>query len=161
MKIRQWLFELLRKQRVRDGRTDARTDGRENSIPPTNKVCGGYNEGTRVVTSFSQLLPNGSYLLPVLTRSSPKPNAANPSPHWCFWWNLIMICQLISEIFMFESVEGRTDRGRLASHTISSPWAFGSGKLKIDFLLSQPKHMLWVLKGTISMIHFFWVPKIC
>ena len=32
----------------RDGRTDARTDGRtdgqrENSIPPTNKVCGGYN----------------------------------------------------------------------------------------------------------------------
>ena len=27
-----------------DGRTDGRTDGqRENSIPPTNKVCGGYN----------------------------------------------------------------------------------------------------------------------
>ena len=31
------------------GRTDARTDGRtdgqrENSIPPTNKVCGGYNK---------------------------------------------------------------------------------------------------------------------
>ena len=26
-----------------DGRTDGRTDGqRENSIPPTNKVCGGY-----------------------------------------------------------------------------------------------------------------------
>ena len=32
-----------------DGRTDARTHGqtdgqRENSIPPTNKVCGGYNK---------------------------------------------------------------------------------------------------------------------
>ena len=28
-----------------DGRTDTRTDGqRENSIPPTNKVCGGYND---------------------------------------------------------------------------------------------------------------------
>ena len=28
-----------------DGQTDGRTDGqRENSIPPTNKVCGGYNE---------------------------------------------------------------------------------------------------------------------
>ena len=28
-----------------DGQTDARTDGqRENSIPPTNKVCGGYNK---------------------------------------------------------------------------------------------------------------------
>ena len=27
-----------------DARTDWRTDGqRENSIPPTNKVCGGYN----------------------------------------------------------------------------------------------------------------------
>ena len=27
------------------GRTDARTDGQhENSIPTTNKVCGGYNE---------------------------------------------------------------------------------------------------------------------
>ena len=26
-----------------DGQTDGRTDGqRENSIPPTNKVCGGY-----------------------------------------------------------------------------------------------------------------------
>ena len=33
-----------------DGRTDARTDAwthgqRENSIPPTNKVCGGYKYG--------------------------------------------------------------------------------------------------------------------
>ena len=28
-----------------DGHTDARTDGQcENSIPPTNKVCGGYNQ---------------------------------------------------------------------------------------------------------------------
>ena len=49
MKIQQWLFELLRKQSVTDGRTDRRTDARtdgqrENSIPPTNKVCGGYNE---------------------------------------------------------------------------------------------------------------------
>ena len=36
-----------------DGRTDARTDGRthgqrENSIPPTNKVCGGYNNYIKV-----------------------------------------------------------------------------------------------------------------
>ena len=34
------------------GRTDARTDGRthgqrENSIPPTNKVCGGYKESSK------------------------------------------------------------------------------------------------------------------
>ena len=31
------------KETKRYGRTDARTDAqRENSIPPTNKVCGGY-----------------------------------------------------------------------------------------------------------------------
>ena len=37
------------KETKRYGRTDAQTDGRthgqrENSIPPTNKVCGGYND---------------------------------------------------------------------------------------------------------------------
>ena len=32
------------KEAKRYGRTDARTHGqREYSIPPTNKVCGGYN----------------------------------------------------------------------------------------------------------------------
>ena len=32
------------KETKRYGRTDAQTDGqRENSIPITNKVCGGYN----------------------------------------------------------------------------------------------------------------------
>ena len=30
---------------------------------------------------------------------------------------------------------------------------------KINFLISQPKHMLWVLKRTISMRRFFWAPK--
>ena len=34
-----------RKDGGTDGRTDGRTDGQsENSIPPTNKVCGGYNK---------------------------------------------------------------------------------------------------------------------
>ena len=33
------------KETKRNERTDGRTDGqRENSIPPTNKVCGGYNK---------------------------------------------------------------------------------------------------------------------
>ena len=33
------------KETKRYGWTDARTDGqRENSIPPTKKVCGGYNK---------------------------------------------------------------------------------------------------------------------
>ena len=30
-----------------------------------------------------------------------------------------------------------------------------SAKLKIIFLVSQPKHMLWVLKRTVSMRRFF------
>ena len=70
----------------------------------------------------------------ILIRSGPKPNAVNPPPQWCFWWNLITISRLISEIFMFESVDRRTDRRTdgcpLDSHPISSPWAFGSGELK-------------------------------
>ena len=34
-----------------------------------------------------------------------------------------------------------------------------SGKQKNNFLISQPKHMLWVLKRTVSMRRFFWAPK--
>ena len=30
---------------------------------------------------------------------------------------------------------------------------------KSNFLINQPKHMLWVLKRTISMRRFFWAPK--
>ena len=42
------VIKETKRYRRTDGRTDARTDGRtdgqrENSIPPTNKVCGGYN----------------------------------------------------------------------------------------------------------------------
>ena len=33
-----------------DGQTHGRTDGqRENSIPPTNKVCGGYKKITEII----------------------------------------------------------------------------------------------------------------
>ena len=46
----------------------------------------------------------------VLIWSYPKPNAINPPPQWCFWWNLIMIGRLVSEIFMFESVDAHKDR---------------------------------------------------
>ena len=86
----------------------------------------------------------------VLIRSGPKPNAANPLPQWCFWLNLIMIGLLVSEIFMFESVDGRmdgrtngrTDGRRLESHTISSPWAFGSGELTTDLFANLPIKMI-------------------
>ena len=30
---------------------------------------------------------------------------------------------------------------------------------KINILISQSKHMLWALKRTVSMRHFFWAPK--
>ena len=30
---------------------------------------------------------------------------------------------------------------------------------KNSFPISQPKHMLWVLKRTVSMKLFFWAPK--
>ena len=30
---------------------------------------------------------------------------------------------------------------------------------KINFLISQQKHILWVLKRTVSMRRFFWAPK--
>ena len=36
------------KKTKRYGRTDGRMDGRENSIPTTNKVCGGYNNNCNV-----------------------------------------------------------------------------------------------------------------
>ena len=34
-----------------------------------------------------------------------------------------------------------------------------SAKSKINFLITQQKDMLWVLKRTISMRWFFWAPK--
>ena len=46
------------------GRTDARTDGqRENSIPPTNKVCGGYKQRENIPSTIFQLYRDGSYFL--------------------------------------------------------------------------------------------------
>ena len=30
---------------------------------------------------------------------------------------------------------------------------------KNDFLISQPKHTLWVVKRTVSLRQFFWAPK--
>ena len=61
----------------------------------------------------------------------------NPQPKWWFRWSLITISQLVTEIFLSESVNwhtnGRTNRRLLESQPISSPRAFGSGELKIEF----------------------------
>ena len=50
------------KETKRYGRTDARTDGptdgqRENSIPPTNKVCGGYNYPSIDIMNLKFFIP--------------------------------------------------------------------------------------------------------
>ena len=43
-----------------DVRTDGRTDGqRENSIPPTNKVCGGYNN---IINMVRKLKPTSLFI---------------------------------------------------------------------------------------------------
>ena len=63
------------KETKRYERTDRRTDGRtdrqrENSIPPTNKVCGGYNNhALTVVMRRLQLTEHGSYLRDIVPRS--------------------------------------------------------------------------------------------
>ena len=55
------------KETKRYGRTDGRTHGqRENSIPPTNKVCGGYNENSipptnKVCGGYNYVLQLRSY----------------------------------------------------------------------------------------------------
>ena len=45
----------------RYGHTDGRSDNVKTVYPPTNTVCGGYNEGTRVLTRFSPLLVYGNF----------------------------------------------------------------------------------------------------
>ena len=49
---------------------------------------------------------------------------------------------------------------------IDLPWKLGQGRtpdksveLKINFLISQAKHILWVLKRPVSMRGFLWAPK--
>ena len=50
-----------------DTRTDARTDGqRENSIPPTNKVCGGYNYCLMQVKSIAETFTKLPIIIKIL-----------------------------------------------------------------------------------------------
>ena len=57
------------KETKRYGRTDARTDGqRENSIPPTNKVCGGYNTDGRTHGWMDARTDNVKTVYPLQTK---------------------------------------------------------------------------------------------
>ena len=50
-------------------------------------------------------------------------------------------------------------RVKLAHEILARPLVKSGALLKIYFLISQPKHMLWVLKRTVSMRRFFLAPK--
>ena len=58
MKFHQWVFKILKKQNVTDGRTDGHTDGRtdgqrENSIPPLKlRFGGGYKYVYPCISQF-------------------------------------------------------------------------------------------------------------
>ena len=64
----------------RDGRTDGRTHGRtdgqrENSIPPTNKVCGGYNKINSTQTGQTTKKSNKPKVLSLKPKKSSPSNA--------------------------------------------------------------------------------------
>ena len=48
MKFYQRFFKILRKQNVTDTRSDGRSDNVKTVYPPTNIVCGGYNNTTKL-----------------------------------------------------------------------------------------------------------------
>ena len=51
------------KETKRYGRTDGRTDGqRENSLPPTNKVCGGYKLQTKFAGGINNSISTKHYI---------------------------------------------------------------------------------------------------
>ena len=52
----------------------------------------------------------------------------------------------------------RTCGGQYISKCLDRP-PDKSAYWKIIFFISHPKHMLWVLKRTVSMWRFFWAPK--
>ena len=54
----------IKKQNVTDGHTHARTDGqRENSIPTTNKVGGGYNNCENSIPTTNKVWGGGIIIL--------------------------------------------------------------------------------------------------
>ena len=69
----------------------------------------------------------------VLIRYAPKPNTANPLPHWWYLWNLIKIGSLALEIYLFKCVDDRrrTTNARALLYYKLTLWAFGSGELKM------------------------------
>ena len=74
-----------------------------------------------------------------------------------------MIGQLVSETLMFESVDARTDGHRLKFHTISSPWAFGSGELINSIIHEHSSKIIFIILTAIviTVLSLNTVPITC
>ena len=86
-----------RKDGRTDGQTDGRTDGqRENSIPPTNKVCGGYNYPAckELIPDTSKATPQVSVLVIMFAFGTRHVPQLNPFPA------IHNFCCLLSHLLM-------------------------------------------------------------
>ena len=72
-------------------------------------------------------------------------------------WNLCNFAQDILCIFCDSNSKINTSRYHI--YLMCSRPPEKSAYWKTNFLTSQPKHMLWVLKRTVSVRRFFWAPK--
>ena len=67
--------------------------------------------------------------------------------------NWASFCQKSLSVIINNSSKRSVNMGLNHSH-LDRP-LFKSAYQKVNFLISQPKHMLWVLKRTVSMRRFF------
>ena len=85
------------------------------------------NEVAIVQTTITALYVYGLFWLPWKPKVWPdllkKLNKANPPTQWWYLWYLIKINQLAFEIFLFESVDARTDDGTLLYYKLTL-WAW-------------------------------------
>ena len=78
-------------------------------------------------------------------------------PQSLCWWSLMMNSHTL-RVHVYDSIYFTGIKG--VEITCTYRPLVKSAYQKINFLISQPKHMLWVLKRTVSMRRFFWAPKI-
>ena len=98
MKIQQWLFKILRKQNVTDGRTHGRTDNVKTVYPPQTKFAGGII----IFVSPASILV-GEWL--------------QRQPHFWAWslyvrskWDVshCMPCLVLTDTYLYNFTKGKT-----------------------------------------------------
>ena len=62
-------------------------------------------------------------------------------------------------LFMYTAYKYKNEKDQQIPQCNESRTLVKSEQRKFNFLISQPKHMSWVLKWTVSMRRFFWAPK--